>query len=333
MRPLVLALLMLAGCKKAPEAAAEAPPPAQEVAVETSPREAPVSHPWLDVPARRVEVNGTRLFILDTGGEGTPILLVHGLGSNLSFWQRQLTGDLATRHRLIAVDLPGWGRSDQPDGPYTPSWYAEHLVGLLDALDVDKAHVAGHSMGGQAVLTLALDHPDRVDRLILSAPAGIETFTEAEAAPLRTFWTRDKLEGRSREATTFAFSFVFADMNEDVQKLVDERMTLDEGERFEGLLRAVQRSVHGMLDEPVFDRLGDVKAPTLVVFGEADAMIPARALHPDMTPVMVGQAAVDAIPDAVLVTLPDAGHTPHHDDPVRFDAAVEAFLGDDIPTP
>lgn len=329
MRWMMLGLLAVACAKSSrPEVAVE-PAAATDATAEVAPtpaEEAPVSHPWLDVPARRIDVDGTGLFVLDTGGEGTPILLVHGLGSTLSFWQKQLVGGLAEEHRLIAVDLPGWGRSDQPDGAYTPSWYADHLVGVLDALDVGRAHVAGHSMGGQAAIAMALEHPDRVDRLVLVAPAGIETFTAEEGAALKGFWTEDKLRDRPREEARLAFSMVFATWDEGVDRVFEERLAVDGTDRFPGLFRALQRSVDGMIDEPVADRLGEVSTPTLVVFGDADAMIPNRFMHPDLTTQAVGEQAVERIPDARLVLIPGAGHTPHHDEPAAFDAAVRDFL-------
>lgn len=285
-----------------------------------------MDHPWIDVPRRRVMVRGHQLAMFDSGGAGAPVLFVHGLGSNAAFWQKQLTGSRLDDLRLIAVDLPGWGDSDQPDGPYTPSWYADHVVGLLDALSIDKAHIVGHSMGGQTALTVALKHPDRTASLTLSAPAGIETFTPQEGALLRAFWTEDRLRDRTEEAARASYGFVFAQWDDDVERLLQDRMALDRTSRVDGLIRAVQRSVGGMLDEPVHDRLSQVSVPTLYVYGAKDQMIPATALHPDLTPAKVAAEAARLIPDLRVVELTDAGHTPHHDAPEAFDRALLTFI-------
>ena len=285
---------------------------------------AAADHPWLDVPARRIAAGPHDLFLMDTGGDGPPVLLVHGLGSTASFWQRQLTGELASGFRLIAVDLPGWGRSSQPDAAYTPSFYAGALVATLDALGLERAHVIGHSMGGQAAIALALAHPERVDRLVLSAPAGIETFTPQEAALIAGASTEEAFRGRSDEALAAAFAMAFGTWDEDVDRLLDERRAVA-GERLERQIRATARSVQGMLAEPVFDRLGRVAAPTLMVFGTADALIPSP-LHPTETPASIAERGAAAIPGARLSMIEGAGHTPHHDAPAAFDAVVASFL-------
>lgn len=296
-----------------------------------TPPEAPAmtqqqTHPWLPVPQHTVEAAGTPLAVFDTGGDGPVVLLVHGLGATASFWQHQLTGTLPSTYRVVAVDLPGWGRSGQPDGPYTPSWYAEHLIGVLDALEVPSAHVVGHSMGGQAAIALALSAPERIDRLVLAAPAGIETFTPEESAFLGSFWTEERLRDRTPEQARQAFGLVFSRWDDNTQKLLDERLAVDGTDRFSGLARAVMRSVSGMLDEPVADRLGEISVPTLYVYGSADAMIPNPALHAGVTQADIAAKAEAAIPDLTVVRIDGAGHTPQHDDPQAFDAAVSAFL-------
>ncbi|MEL6349696.1 MAG: alpha/beta hydrolase [Myxococcota bacterium] len=314
-----LSLSLIAGCASRNQDLATPPTSTVEQAEM-------VPHSWLDVPYTFVSAGSTRLAVLDTGGDGPPILLVHGLGSTSSFWQHQLTGQLTADYRLLAPDLPGWGRSDQPDGAYSPSWYAEHLVGLMDVLQIPKATVVGHSMGGQAAIALALANPERVERLILSAPAGVETFTEPEAALLGNFWTEEKLRQRTPAQARAAFGFVFATWDEHTQRLLDERLAVDGTERFPGLARAVMRSVDGMLAEPVFDRLDQIQAPTLYIYGSSDAMIPNAGLHPQLSQDDIAARARERIPDLTVVRLEGAGHTPHHDQPMNFDAAVGAFL-------
>lgn len=288
--------------------------------------EEPVKHAWLDQEVRRIDVDGTTLAVMDTGADGPPVLLVHGLGFTSSLWEYQLDSPLGEQARLIAPDLPGWGLSDQPDGPYTPSWYATHLVGLLDALGLDRATVVGHSMGAQAAIMMALEHPSRVERLVLVAPAGVETFTPEEAALLGGFWTVERLRARTPAEARQAYAFVFSDFDAGVERLLAERLAIDETPRFDGMARAVLRSIQGMLDEPVRARLGEITVPTLIVFGAADAMIPNRALHPDLTVDSLGHEAKTAIPGAQLVLIEGAGHTPYHDDPEAFASALRRFM-------
>lgn len=313
----MLLILALSGCasKSTPiDAPADAPGSTE------------MDHDWLDLPRHRITVRGTELAVFDTGGEGAPVVLVHGLGSTSAFWQKQLTGGRLDDLRLIAVDLPGWGDSGQPDGSYTPSFYAAHLLGLLDALELERAVFVGHSMGGQAVLSLALDHPGRVERLVLSAPAGIETFTSQEGAAIRGFWTEERLRDRPEDAARASYGLVFGRWDEDVERLLQARMALEGSPRIDGLIRAVQRSVGGMLDEPVRHRLPELRVPVLYVYGSQDRMIPAVALHPGLNPESVAADAASAIPDLQVVRLEGAGHTPHHDQPEAFDAALRGFV-------
>ncbi len=287
--------------------------------------EATDRHDWIDVQRRSVQAGDVRLSVLDRGGDGAPVVMLHGLGSTASFFEHQFADAHLAGLRLIAPDLPGWGRSDQPDAAYTPSFYADTVVAMLDAMGLSKVTLVGHSMGGQAAIALALAHPERVERLVLSAPAGIETFTEEQAAILGSFWTVEKLRERPEAELRAAFDLVFARKDDGVERLVQERLAVDGTERFPGLARAVIRSVQGMLDEPVRERLGEVSVPTLVVMGEADAMIPNRFMNPGLTPQSVGRTAADAM-EGHFVMLEGAGHTPHHDDPAGFAVALLAFL-------
>ncbi|MFK7927101.1 MAG: alpha/beta fold hydrolase [Myxococcota bacterium] len=311
----VLPCLIAVGC------APKAPPTAPAALTEVS-----MQHPWIDVPRREVVAATHRLAVFDTGGEGPPVVLVHGLGSHSGFWQKQLTGGRLGELRLIAPDLPGWGDSDQPDGPYTPSWYASALVHMLDALNLPRAHIVGHSMGGQAAIALALEHPERVASLTLVAPAGIETFTDEEGALIRGFWTDDRLRGRTEEAARASYGFVFGRWDEDVERLLQHRMALDRTDRVDGMIRAVQRSVAGMLAEPVRHRLGELAMPVHYVYGTDDKMIPAAALHPTLTPKSIADDAKSAVAQSRITPVAGAGHTPHHDDPAAFDDAFLAFI-------
>ena len=114
-----------------------------------------------------VEVNGLSLGY-ERRGSGPPLLLIPGLGYSRWMWHRMMPG-LARSFDVIAMDNRGVGESAKPAGPYTAQLLAADAVGLLEALDVDSAHVLGHSMGGFVAQALALDHPARLRRLVLSA--------------------------------------------------------------------------------------------------------------------------------------------------------------------
>jgi pimeloyl-ACP methyl ester carboxylesterase len=122
--------------------------------------------PELDGVAHRdVEVGGgVRLHVAEAGS-GPPLVLLHGWPQHWWCWRR-LIPRLAERHRVIVPDLRGWGWSDAPPGAYAKAAFAADVIGLLDALDLDRVRVMGHDWGGYTGFILALDHPERIERLV-----------------------------------------------------------------------------------------------------------------------------------------------------------------------
>ncbi|MFE3731866.1 alpha/beta fold hydrolase, partial [Nocardia sp. NPDC059154] len=131
--------------------------------------------PWMEVDwslyAHDAEIRGRKMRYVDVG-VGSPLLLVHGLGGSWQTWLENLPA-LSSRHRVIAVDLPGFGRSEPLTKPLTIDAFVESLTTLLDELGIKRAVVLGHSMGGLVSMRLAMTHPDRVRRLILLSSGGV----------------------------------------------------------------------------------------------------------------------------------------------------------------
>lgn len=280
---------------------------------------------WSPAPRTMVRVQGIDIATVDTGGNGPPIVLIHGLSSYTSFWEYQI-GHLAQTHRVLALDLPGYGASARPDAPCTPPWYADIVHEWMSAQGVEHATVMGHSMGGQIAMTLALAHPESVDALILAAPAGLEGFTRGEGKLIKAFWNEERAMHSSEQEIRASFTqAVFNHHDDGVERLIEERVRLGRHPSFAGTSVAVSRSVAGMLDWPVRDRIGQIAAPTLIVFGTDDKMIPNPLLHGGRTR-PIGELGRDTIPNAQLEMIEGAGHTVHHDAPEAFNRAVDAFL-------
>ena len=125
--------------------------------------------------SRYADVQGARLHYL-VGGEGPPLVLVHGLGGAASNWA-ELAPLLAPRFRLLVPDLAGHGRSGRVSGPASLDVFAEHLAALLHLEGVPAAPIVGHSFGGTLALRLAIQRPQLVRALVLAAPAGITSST------------------------------------------------------------------------------------------------------------------------------------------------------------
>jgi pimeloyl-ACP methyl ester carboxylesterase len=279
------------------------------------------------LPMARVDVGGIGAAYVDSGGDKPVLLFVHGLSSSLSFWDPQLR-EFAADYRVIALDLPGFGASDRPDAPFTPPWYADFAVSFLDALGVGQVTWVGHSMGAQIGMHAALNHPDRVERLVLVAPAGFEPFTPGEAGWMKRYWTEKRtLETDEPGVRTSFTRLVFNVRDDAVERWIEERVRLADTEVFRGTSVAVSRCIAGMLDYPVRKRLGDIHQPTLIVFGTQDRLIPNPILHGGSTRAVAAWGH-EHIPGSELVMIPGAGHGVQHDAPEAFGAALRSFLDD-----
>lgn len=112
-----------------------------------------------------IQVNDIQMYY-EAHGEGEPLALIVGLGTDISEWDNIITG-FTHRYQVIAFDNRGAGRTDKPDQPYSVELMAEDTAGLLQALGIERAHILGVSLGGRIALALTLWHPERVNKLIL----------------------------------------------------------------------------------------------------------------------------------------------------------------------
>ena len=283
---------------------------------------------WTPAPARRVCLPraGLSVWCLDTGGPGDPVVLVHGLSSTMGYWRYQVQALVESGRRVLALDLPGFGASDKPDAPYTPRWYSEVVLEWLEVQGLGPIPLAGHSMGGQVALHLVLQAPERISRLVLAAPAGVETFSPAAATWMRDYWHATRaLEATPEEVRANFTALAFNRVDDDVLRLLDERVRLQRHPCYRDVSRAVSRCVRGMLDQPVAARLREISVPTLFIWGNRDRMIPNPVFNPGPTRAIAERGAA-AIPGSRLVVLPGAGHMVMHDDPRGFNSALIGFL-------
>lgn len=278
------------------------------------------------LPAKHVVVDGMDLAYVDSGGDKPPMVFIHGLSSYMGFWEHQVPA-FTDDYRVLALDLPGFGASSRPDAPYTPPWYADTVAAWLDKVGVSEpAVIAGHSMGGQVAVHLALRYPEKVGKLVLSAPAGFERFTPGASQYMRTYWHESRaLEASEEHVRANFMTMVFNQHDEGVERLIEERVRLGQSPTFAGTAVAVSRSIAGMMDHLVIDLAKGVRAPTLIVYGTDDRMIPNPVFNGGRTADIARQANA-AIPGSRLVLVPHAGHTVHHDAPQAFHRAVREFL-------
>lgn len=266
--------------------------------------------------------------------QGSPtIVFVHGLGSYLKFWRYNLDHFAAQGYRVVALDMLGYGKSDKPSSfPYTMEAMADVVQALVAHLGVERPILVGHSMGGQTALSYAIRYPDAVAGLVLASPAGFEEFPEREEQwyrqAVRSSFIRaadeDAIWGSVRHAN-------FDRWRDDYAWLVEERVRVAKTPEFAAYAFANVRSIQGLADNDfVRDNLGHVKAPTVVIHGDADRLIPSPFFNGGFTRDVMAWGA-GQMPDATLVTLEGCGHTVQIDCHDDFNRAAGAWLAERFP--
>ncbi len=265
------------------------------------------------------------LAYIDEGNSDQTIIFIHGLGSYLKAWYKNIYG-LRDEYRCIAIDLPGYGKSSKKPHSGKMSFYADVVSQFIDYLNLKNVVLAGHSMGGQISMMAAIDYPEKIDKLILADPAGFESFTEGQKQWFRDVMTTDGVMKTTVEQiqTNLAYNFYY--VPDDAEFMITDRIAMRFADDFENYCYAVVQSVDGMVDEPVIDILDQIKQPTLIIFGENDNLIPNRFLNPGRT-IDIAKIGDDKIPNSELVIIPKAGHFVQFEKPREFNSAVKSFLG------
>lgn len=279
-----------------------------------------------------LQVGSATVAYVDQGQGQDTLVLIHGLGSYLPAWKNNVAA-LAQHHRVVAIDLPGYGKSSKDDDyAYSMEFFATVVQGVIEQLELSHPVLVGHSMGGQIAVTHALRYPGAARALVLTSPAGLETFEDGEAKWLADIVTDEFTCKATPEAIWSRHATNFHHMPKDAHFMAADRVAVIGGPDFQQYCRAVTRSVRAMLDEPVFERLPEVTVPVLVVFGKYDQLIPNPFLHGGSTE-RLAKKTVPRLPAAELVMLPRAGHMAQLEQAEAWNEAVLAFLGRLPPAP
>lgn len=263
-----------------------------------------------DTLAQRLRAGDVELQARTDGHEGPWVVLIHALGANLTLWD-ETARHLSDRYRVLRFDLRGHGGSDAPIGAYTMSRLADDAVAMMDALDIGQAHVCGVSVGGMVAQTLGVRHPGRLLSLTL-----VDTIdhTPMEAHPM---WANRIGQAEAHGMAGMVPSTMERWLTEPFRK-----QHPDEVERISRMLLAtpVQGYVgvaQAIVAFDLADAIGRIHCPTLVVTGDKD----------EGAPVSMAQSIAQKIPGAKLELLPDAAHLSFIEQPERFHAIFDAFLG------
>jgi pimeloyl-ACP methyl ester carboxylesterase len=187
--------------------------------------------------------------------------------------------------------------------------------------------LVGHSMGGQISMTLALQRPDYLQKMVLAAPAGLESFSDTDRKFFSTYVRPEILLATPEEQIKRNFAINFYDLPDDAQFMIEDRLAMREDSvAYAQYCAMIPRCVMGMLDAPVADQLGEITTPTLIIFGENDQLIPNKILHPALTLKAVAEIGKTGIPGAELSYLPASGHFVQWEKSDRFNTLLAEFI-------
>ncbi|ELR70538.1 hydrolase, alpha/beta fold family protein [Fulvivirga imtechensis AK7] len=270
--------------------------------------------------------DSTTIAYVDEGRGDKTLIFVHGLATYLPSWQKNIP-ELKKHYRCIAIDLPGYGRSSKSLSHATMSYYAQSINQLIEKLKLEKVTMVGHSMGAQVSMTVALQYPEKVESLILAAPAGFETFNEKEAIWLRSIFKPEAVAAASPEQIRFNYGLNFYKMTADVEFMIQDRIKMTAAKDFMLYCKTISKGVSGMLDEPVFQQLKDLQQPVMVVYGENDALIPNPILHKAVTTADIAKKGHEQLPNSQLKMIRECGHFVPFEKPDIFNRIIVDFLG------
>ena len=249
----------------------------------------------------------------DSTGVGTPVLLVMGLGMNATGWWRTVPVLAAAGLRVLTFDNRGVGRSDRPRGPYTTAVMADDAVAVLDAAAANRAHVYGISLGGMIAQEVALRYPDRIARLVLGATTpGGDRAIPADEATLAFFHRRGEMPAEEAVWASVPYNY-----SARTRANHSDRIAADIGQRLRFPIESAPYAAQlaAALSHNAYDRLAMIRAPTLVVHGQEDVMVPPSN----------GRLLARLIVDAQLLELLGAAHLYPTDEP-NADREIAAFL-------
>jgi len=272
-------------------------------------------------------VQGLHIRCLTAGSSGSPIVLLHGGGADSATLSWALTIEaLAQQHRVYAPDLPGYGDSDRPDIVYTTNYYLKFVCDLLDVLGLARASVAGLSMGGGIALGLALNYPDRVDKLIPVDSYGLQSHVAIHKLSYLVVWTPGMNEmtwallRRSRWMARYSMRSILHNPGALTADLFDELMREAHKPHAGRAFHSYQKDeLHwNDLQTCFMPRLSEISAPTLIIHGAQDSLVP----------LAVAQQASQLIPQCQLHVIDQCSHWPQRDNPAEFNHVIAEFLKD-----
>jgi 3-oxoadipate enol-lactonase len=262
-----------------------------------------------------IKTNGQQLYY-EVHGEGAPLVLIMGIGYDATLWDLYQVPELSKQFQVVTFDNRDVGRSSKATGQYTIADMSDDVVGLMDALRIKHAHILGLSMGGMIAQEFALRYPDRLDKLVLSGTGAATGRAKFDPISIWNFVKQHDSEGLTFAAQQFIWLFSTDFLRN--HQAVDQTLAMLGSNPNPVLPEAFARQASAYIQHDSLDRIGKIKASTLVITGEQDRL----------TPPWIGREMADAIPGAKfhLVSGPGSSHVLPLERPEDFNKIVLSFL-------
>lgn len=266
--------------------------------------------------ARYLDIGGVNIRY-ETAGSGPAVLLIHGYGSSLDIWKADVMPRLAHRHKVVAIDLKGFGFSGRPPGDYTPAAQARIAWAVLDKLGIRDVALVGHSWGASVVLRMALQKPARVRRIALYSAYVFE-----EQVPSFFLWARAGGIGEAlfslyyRERVEERVALAYYNQSFVTQARIDR---VERELARPGAVAAALATARGQRYAAVQRRYKTIKVPVLLLWGENDVV----------TPLPFGQRLYSLLPNARLKRYPRCGHLPMVEEASASTMDLARFLAEE----
>lgn len=253
------------------------------------------------------EHRGCKLFY-EEHGQGTPVVLIHGLGSSALDWEMQIPA-LAAHYRVVAMDVRGHGRSQKPHERYSIAGFADDVAALIEHLQLAPVHLIGISMGGTISFQFGVDRPQLLRSLtIVNSVAEMKANTPANCLMIVMRWTMSRLLSMDTIGKTLAKKLFPKPEQAGLRRKVEERWRYNDKRPYLAALNAI-------IGWGVRERLARITCPTLVITGDRDYY-----------PISLKQAYVDELPNARLLVIKDSRHGTPFDQPEDLNRGLLAFL-------
>ncbi len=264
----------------------------------------------------KAKVNGFEMYHEKTG-EGTPLIMIMGLGANSEWWDEELITQLSEHFKVITLDNRGTGRSEDPGEDFSLETLADDVIGLMDELDIPKAHIMGISMGGMIAQHIALNYPEKVIKLVLcsTSPGGLKSKMPSREVLKQISKPREgrAIEEIIDETIPLLFTDDFIEANPDYIEKARERIS-----KYPITPENYERQGNAIFKHRTGRKLKKMNLPTLLMHGEKDILLP------------VGNAQIlhDLIPNSEIATFEKSAHALFSQEPDKVLSTLIEFLQD-----